>query len=49
MTAVRCVYDNGRLQFEVAAPLKKASVIVIFLEGRPVEGQISEGSAGNVR
>ncbi len=45
MIAVQGVYDNGRLQLEESAPMKKASVIVIFPEGRPAEKQISEDSA----
>ena len=45
MIAVQGIYDNGQLQLEEAAPMKKASVIVIFPEGRPAERQISEDSA----
>ncbi len=45
MIAVQGVYDNGRIQLEEAAPVKKASVIVIFPEGRTAERQISEDSA----
>ena len=41
MQDIQGIYDNGKIELEGAAPMKRAKVIVVFTEAEPMDNKAS--------